>query len=169
MITRSVQSRIESKIGKGKAIIIVGPRQVGKTTLIKNFLAEEDYQFFDGDDPTIRNILDTPNTETIRRLIGNKKIVFIDEGQRINGIGLTLKIIIDQFKDIQLWVSGSSSFTLFDKLNEPLTGRKWEYELFPISWEEYENHFGYLRAEQQLETRLLFGFYPDVAIYTEIY
>lgn len=165
MITRSVQSRIESKIGKGKAIIIVGPRQVGKTTLIKNFLAEEDYQFFDGDDPTIRNILDTPNTETIRRLIGNKKIVFIDEGQRINGIGLTLKIIIDQFKDIQLWVSGSSSFTLFDKLNEPLTGRKWEYELFPISWEEYENHFGYLRAEQQLETRLLFGFYPDVINY----
>ena len=165
MITRSVQSRIESKIGKGKAIIIVGPRQVGKTTLIKKFLAEEDYQFFDGDDPTIRNILDTPNTETIRRLIGNKKIVFIDEGQRINGIGLTLKIIIDQFKDIQLWVSGSSSFTLFDKLNEPLTGRKWEYELFPISWEEYENHFGYLRAEQQLETRLLFGFYPDVINY----
>ena len=95
-------------------------------------------------------------------MIGDKAVVFIDEGQRIKGIGLTLKIIVDQFKDVQLWVSGSSSFSLFDELNEPLTGRKWEYELFPISWEEYEGHVGYLKAEQQLETRLLYGMYPDV-------
>ena len=162
MIDRTIKDRIESKIGKGKAIIIVGPRQVGKTTLIRSLLADQDFIFFDGDDPTVRKILDTPNTEDIRRLIGNKKVVFIDEGQRINGIGLTLKIIVDQFKDIQLWVSGSSSFTLFDELSEPLTGRKWEYELYPISWEEYENHVGYLKAEQELDTRLLYGFYPDV-------
>ncbi len=162
MIERTLKSRIESKIGRGKAIIIVGPRQVGKTTLIKTLLSNEEYKFFDGDDPTTRRMLDTPNTEDIRRLIGNKKVVFIDEGQRIKGIGLTLKIIVDQFKDIQLWVSGSSSFTLFDELSEPLTGRKWEYELFPISWEEYEEHVGFLKAEQQLETRLLYGLYPDV-------
>ena len=162
MIERTIRNRIEPKIGRGKAIIIVGPRQVGKTTLIKSQLEGKDYQFFDGDDPRIRHILNTPNTEEIRRLIGNKKVVFIDEGQRINGIGLTLKIITDQFKDVQLWVSGSSSFSLFDELNEPLTGRKWEYELFPISWEEYENHVGYLKADLQLENRLLYGLYPDV-------
>lgn len=162
MIDRTITARIVSKIGRGKAIIIVGSRQVGKTTLIKKQLQDVDYQFFDGDDPAVRNILNTPNTEDIRRLIGNKKVVFIDEGQRIKGIGLTMKIIVDQFKDVQLWVSGSSSFTLFDELNEPLTGRKWEYELYPISWEEYENHVGYLKARQQLETRLLYGFYPDV-------
>lgn len=162
MIKRTIQSRIESKIGRGKAIIIVGPRQVGKTTLIKEQLSNQDYQFFNGDDPRIRNLLNSPNTEEIRRLIGNKKIVFIDEGQRINGIGLTLKIITDQFKDVQLWVSGSPSFSLFDELNEPLTGRKWEYELYPISWEEYENHVGYLKADLQLENRLLYGLYPDV-------
>ena len=162
MIERTLKSRIESKVGKGKAIIIVGPRQVGKTTLIKDQLRGEEYQFFDGDDPAVRKILETPSTEDIRRLIGKKKVVFIDEGQRIKGIGLTLKIIVDQFRDVQLWVSGSSSFTLFDELNEPLTGRKWEYELFPISWEEYEDHVGYLKAEQQLETRLLYGLYPDV-------
>jgi hypothetical protein len=142
--------------------MIVGPRQVGKTTLINNQLAGNDFQFFDGDDPSVRSLLSTPNTESIRRLIGSSKIVFIDEAQRIEGIGLTLKIIIDQFKDVQLWISGSSSFNLFNELSEPLTGRKWEYELFPFSWEEYENHVGYLKAEQNLENRLIFGMYPEV-------
>lgn len=73
-----------------------------------------------------------------------------------------MKIMIDRFKNVQLFVSGSSSFDLSDKINEPLTGRKWEYKLYPISWEEYENHHGYLFAEQNLENRLLYGFYPDV-------
>lgn len=142
--------------------MIIGPRQVGKTTLIQKELAGKEYRFFDGDDPTVRQILREPNTERLRSLIGNSKIVFVDEAQRIEGIGLTLKIIIDQFKDVQLWISGSSSFTLSHELNEPLTGRKWKYELLPISWEEYEDHLGYLKAEQQLENRLLYGFYPDV-------
>jgi len=162
MIARTLTPIIERKIGRGKAIIIVGPRQVGKTTLIRTQLSGSDIQFFDGDDPTVRSLLDTPNTEKIRKLLGGNKIVFIDEAQRINGIGLTLKIITDQFKDVQLWVSGSSSFSLFNELNEPLTGRKWEYELFPISWEEYEAHVGYLKAEQDLENRLIYGMYPDI-------
>jgi predicted AAA+ superfamily ATPase len=86
----------------------------------------------------------------------------VDEAQRIDGIGLTLKIITDQFKDVQLFVSGSSSFDLGNKLNEPLTSRKWEYELFPISWEEFEKKEGFVKSEQQIENRLLFGFYPEV-------
>jgi predicted AAA+ superfamily ATPase len=86
----------------------------------------------------------------------------VDEAQRIPGIGLTLKIITDQFKQVQLLVSGSSSFDLGNELNEPLTGRKWEYELFPVCWEEYENYVGHIKSEQQLESRLLFGFYPEV-------
>lgn len=162
MIKRTLQDRIHSKIGRGKAIIIIGPRQVGKTTLISSYLKGADYHFFDGDDPVTRTQLDTPNTEQIRTIIGNKKVVFIDEAQRINNIGLTMKIIVDQFKDVQLWISGSSSFSLFNELNEPLTGRKWEYELFPISWEEFEEDQGYMIAERQLEDRLRFGMYPDV-------
>lgn len=162
MIERTLNQRIKSKIGRGKAILIIGPRQVGKTTLTLNYLKGEDYKFFDGDDPVTRSLLDTPNTETIRVLLENKKIVFIDEAQRIKNIGLTMKIIVDQFKDVQLWISGSSSFSLFNELNEPLTGRKWEYEMFPISWEEFENHVGYLSASQQLNNRLRFGMYPDV-------
>lgn len=167
MITRTLTSIIRGKNGRGKAIMIVGPRQVGKTTLIMNELKGQEFQFFNGDDPAVRRQLDTPTTAKIRALIGNKKIVFIDEAQRINGIGLTLKIIIDQFKGVQLWISGSSSFTLFNELSEPLTGRKWEYELLPISWEEYEQHVGYLQADSDLENRLIYGMYPDVLNYPD--
>lgn len=162
MLERYLESRIRNNINTGKAIVLVGARQVGKTTLLKSILNEFEYLFLDGDDPTTRSLLSNPNTEQIRTIIGDNKIVFLDEAQRIPGIGLTLKIITDQFKKVQLFVSGSSSFDLGNELNEPLTGRKWEYELFPITWEEYENNIGFLRSEQQLENRLLFGFYPEV-------
>ena len=162
MITRTLENKIRNKIGSGKAIVLVGARQVGKTTLIKSVLKDNDFLFLDADDPTIRSMLTNPNTEQIRTILADNRIVFLDEAQRISGIGLTLKIITDQFKDVQLFVSGSSSFDLGNELNEPLTGRKWEYELFPISWEEYENKIGFVNSEQQLENRLLYGFYPDV-------
>jgi predicted AAA+ superfamily ATPase len=162
MISRIIEQRITEKINGGKAIVLVGARQVGKTTLLRNILNDKEYLFLDADDPTIRNLLSNPNTEQIKTIIADNKIVFIDEAQRIPGIGLTLKIITDQFKNVQLFVSGSSSFDLGNALNEPLTGRKWEYELFPISWEEYENNIGFIKSEQQLENRLLYGFYPEV-------
>lgn len=162
MFPRILENRIREKIGGGKAIVLVGARQVGKTTLIRSILKGIDFLFLDADDPTIRSMLTNPNTEQIRTILSDNKIVFIDEAQRISGIGLTLKIITDQFKDVQLFVSGSSSFDLGNALNEPLTGRKWEYELFPISWEEYENKIGFIKSEQQLENRLLYGFYPEV-------
>lgn len=162
MYQRTLKETIERKINKGKAIILTGPRQVGKTTLLKGLVDTKKYLFLDGDDATVRSLLNNPNTEQIKSIIGNNKLVFIDETQRIEGIGLTLKIIIDQLKNIQLFVSGSSSFDLSKALNEPLTGRKWEYELYPISWEEFEDKEGYLVAEQQLENRLLYGFYPDI-------
>ncbi len=162
MYQRIVENSIRDKIGSGKAIIIVGARQVGKTTLIKKILEGKEYLFLDADDFSIRQLLLNPNTEEIRTILRENTIVFVDEAQRIDGIGLTLKIITDQFKNVQLFVSGSSSFDLGNKLNEPLTGRKWEYELFPMSWEEFEEKEGFVKSEQQLENRLLFGFYPEV-------
>ena len=162
MIKITLNKLISGRFFKGKAIILIGPRQVGKTTLMKNILKNDNYLFLDGDDPTIRNILTEPNTEQLRSIIGDNNLVFLDEAQRISGIGITLKIITDQFKDVQLLVSGSSSFQLSNQLFEPLTGRKWEYELFPISWEELEDHYGYIVSEQQIENRLLYGFYPEV-------
>lgn len=162
MYSRYLRERIEKRLGSGKAIVVIGPRQVGKTTLIESILESKDYLLLDGDDPKTRTLLTEPNTEQIRAIIGKYKFVFIDEAQRIEGIGLTMKIITDRFKGVQLFTSGSSSFDLTNKINEPLTGRKWEYQLFPISWEEFETHHGYLNSEQQLENRLLYGFYPDV-------
>lgn len=162
MYSRHLREIIERKLGSGKAIVVIGPRQVGKTTLIESILDKKDYLLLDGDDPKTRTLLTEPNTEQIRAIIGKYKFVFIDEAQRIEGIGLTMKIITDRFKEVQLLASGSSSFDLTNKINEPLTGRKWEYKLFPISWEEFENHHGYLNSEQQLENRMLYGFYPDV-------
>lgn len=162
MYSRFISDGIKNRMDSGKAIVVIGPRQVGKTTLIESILESKDYLLLDGDDPKTRTLLTEPNTEQIRTILGKYNYVFIDEAQRIEGIGLTMKIITDRFKNVQLFASGSSSFDLSNKINEPLTGRKWEYNLFPISWEEYENHHGYLFAEQNLENRLLYGFYPDV-------
>ncbi|MBB6480756.1 ATP-binding protein [Spirochaeta isovalerica] len=162
MFARYLESEILKKIPSGKAILVTGPRQVGKTTLIKKLLERKDYLFLDCDDPTVRSVLSSINTEELKTLIGNHKYVFIDEAQRIPGIGLTLKIIVDQLNDVRLLVSGSSSFDLSNALNEPLTGRKWEYELLPVSWEELETSIGFLAAEQKLENCLLYGLYPDV-------
>jgi len=110
----------------------------------------------------VRRLLDSPNTEQLRQILGNSRLVFIDEAQRIANIGLTAKIIIDQFQEKQLILSGSSSFNLSTTMEEPLTGRKWSYEIFPVSWQEWQDHIGYLKAEQDLDNRLVFGLYPDV-------
>lgn len=162
MIERSIKTSIENRFGKGKAIFLIGPRQVGKSTLFKQILAERDFLFLNGDDPTVRKILTNPNIEQLKNIIGNYKIVFIGQAQRIENIGITLKLITDQIDAVQLLISGSSAFELNNQTNEPLTGRKWEYKLFPISWLEFENHVGFLKAEQQLELRILYGMYPDI-------
>lgn len=161
MIKRVLSQIIQSKTNK--AIIVLGPRQTGKTTLLNSILQDLNNKLFlDCDDPLVRELLENANTEKLRQIIGNKSVVFIDEAQRVKNIGLTLKIITDQFKQVQLYVSGSTSFELANEINEPLTGRKWEYILYPISWKELENHFGFLKSVQQLEQRLIFGMYPDV-------
>jgi hypothetical protein len=163
MINRELEHRIRSKIHKGKAIILLGPRQTGKTTLILKILsASGEFLLLNCDDPVVREQLDNANIESLRQMLGKYRTVFIDEAQRINNTGLTLKLITDTFKNIQLLVSGSSSFELADRINEPLTGRKWEYFLYPVSWKEFSDHAGNLNTARQLESRLLYGMYPEV-------
>ncbi len=162
MIIRTLQNPLSERLFKGKTLIVTGPRQVGKTTLLKTVLSGRDYLFLDGDDPLVRSRLTNPNTREIGAILGNANLVFIDEAQRIENIGLTAKIIHDQFKDVQLLMSGSSAFELRNHTNESLTGRKWEYHLYPVSYEELEQSTSFLDARKDLATRLIFGFYPDV-------
>jgi predicted AAA+ superfamily ATPase len=162
-INRLLKADIEELFNLGKAIVLIGPRQVGKSTLLKQILKEKEPNLFlDGDDFTIQQQLEIPNTEFLKRLIGEHTIVFIDEAQRISNIGITSKIIIDQFPHVQLILSGSSALDLNNEINEPLTGRKWEYNLFPISMEELQLSQGFLKTHQQLEDRIIYGMYPDV-------
>jgi len=163
MINRKLEGIIKNRIASKKAIIVLGPRQTGKTTLIEKISsARGDYLILDGDDPLVRMRLENANTEELRQIIGKHHTVFIDEAQRIKNIGLSLKIIIDKIRPEQLFVSGSSSLELANEINEPLTGRKWEYMLYPISWQELHEDIGYITALQQLEQRIIFGFYPEV-------
>lgn len=166
MIFRTLAGVIVKKLGTGKAILVLGPRQVGKTTLLQGIAKNSGpYLFLNADDPAVRYRLEDVNTEGLKQIIGKYKLVFIDEAQQIKNIGQTLKLIADGFKKVQLLVSGSSAFELANKLNEPLTGRKWEYKMYPVSWQELQNHVGSVAAHSQLEQRLVCGMYPDVIMH----
>jgi predicted AAA+ superfamily ATPase len=162
MIERIIQKYIEKDFFTGKAIVVLGPRQVGKTTLIQKILQEKKHLSLNADDATVRQLLNEPDTFRLQQIIADNTIVFIDEAQRLPQVGLTLKLITDQFKHVQLVVSGSSALELSNQTNEPLTGRKWEYLLYPISWPELETFIGFVESEKQLEHRLIYGMYPDV-------
>ena len=163
MIARRLRKKLSERWEDRKAIIVLGPRQVGKTTILRSFCAEKGgYLFLDGDQSDDRAILEKQNLQSLKQIIGKHHTVFIDEAQRISNIGLTLKIIHDQMPEVKLVVSGSSSLDLASEISEPLTGRKWEFRMFPISWEELSDDIGFLNAKKQLHNRLIYGMYPDV-------
>jgi uncharacterized protein len=163
MIKRKLTEIINDKLFQGKTLILTGARQTGKTTLLLSILESwDDYISLNCDETIVREMLQDANTSDLKRIIGKNRIVFIDEAQRIKNIGLTLKLIHDQFSDVQLIASGSSSFDLANEINEPLTGRKWEYTLYPVSWSELVGDAGYVNAMSQLNQRVIYGMYPDV-------
>lgn len=164
MIQRQLQSLIQNRLFQGKAILLIGARQVGKSTLFHQISSnrKESILNLNCDEPEIKEMLTNQNTPELKNIIGNNKIVIIDEAQRVPDIGMTLKRINDNFPDVQLLVTGSSSFELHNKLNEPLTGRKYEYHLYPISTAEIYNTSGLLSVRQHFESRLIYGSYPDV-------
>jgi len=163
MIFRKLEEIISARLFSGKAIMVIGARQTGKTTSINNIINNlQNVLVLNGDDAVVRTLLSSVNTEQIRAIIGDHKTVFIDEVQRIENIGLTAKIIVDNMAEIQLILSGSSSFEIKNSLSESLTGRKWEYIMYPIIWSELEKTYGYVHAQQQLELRMLYGMYPEI-------
>ena len=164
MVERLLQKNIEKRLKDEKAIILFGPRQVGKSTLME--LMENQFEKpianWNSDQSDIRNILQNPTSDFLKILIGNAKTLIIDEAQRIENIGIIIKLITDQIKNVKVIATGSSSFDLANKINEPLTGRKWEYQLFPLSFEEMSNQNGFLEERRLLEHRLVFGYYPEI-------
>ena len=164
IIKRRLQETIAQRLFKGKVIVVLGGRQVGKTTLVEHLLADLDAPAMElnGDEADVRELLANTTSTRLRTIVGGKKIVFIDEGQRIGNIGITLKLFADKLKDVQVIATGSSSFELFAKLNEPLTGRKFQFQLFSPSYLEMVDHHGLLTENRLLEHRLIFGYYPEI-------
>jgi len=165
MIKRSLSKNIESVLSRNKAVILLGARQTGKTTLLKNmFENTSNTLWFNGDEPDVQNLFSNATSSSLRAAINNYSTVIIDEAQRIENIGIKLKLITDQIPNIQLIATGSSAFELSNKINEPLTGRKWEYQLFPLSFSEMVNHHGLLEEKRLLNNRLIYGYFPDVVV-----
>ncbi len=163
MIQRKLSKIIESDLFKGKAIIIFGARQTGKTTLLKAILSNYDkVLWLNGDESDAQAIFEQPTSTRLKHLFAKKRIVIIDEAQRIENIGIKLKLITDHIPEIQVIATGSSSFELANKVNEPLTGRKWEHQIYPVSFEEMVNHHGFLEEQRLLNHRLVYGCYPEV-------
>jgi len=164
MIPRTITSSILQRLNKGKAIIILGPRQSGKTTLLKEFqrLYPNDANYYNCDDAETRALFSSGSISMLRQLFGNMKMLLIDEAQKIENAGLAIKIIVDNLPGVQVIATGSSAFELSDKLNEPLTGRKWEYQLLPLSFEELATHSTPFDEIRLLKLRLMYGTYPDV-------
>jgi uncharacterized protein len=163
-IHRSLEKQIRRRLFSGKAIILYGPRQVGKSTLLSYIQqqVEEPVLLLNCDNLDVIRLLSEPQIGDLNRLVGTHRIVLIDEAQRIRNIGLTLKLFTDQMPDVQLIVTGSSALELANSVNEPLTGRKFEYRLMPFSVKELVDQFGFLDISRNLGNMLVFGTYPDV-------
>ena len=164
MFQRTLQQIILDKSFRHKAIILLGARQVGKTTLLRNIIKghDESTLYLNCDEPRTVAALTNRNLEDVKALIGANRLVVIDEAQKVDNIGLSIKIIVDNIPDVQVIATGSSAFELRNRLNEPLTGRKYEFQMFPISTDEIYQTNGYLDVLKLLETRLIFGSYPDI-------
>lgn len=165
IIKREIQDLIEKRLFKGKIIIIYGARQVGKTTLVKELIKKygDELSYYSGDDFDVRDKLADKTSAQLNSFLKNKKFVVIDEAQRIKNIGLSLKLMIDNNPEIQIIATGSSSFELANKIAEPLTGRVYEYYLYPFSLEELKLLYNDLEIERLLEHFMVYGSYPDVA------
>lgn len=167
MIQRTLQKVLEQYMGKGKAILLIGARQVGKSTLFQMLtdkVAEDKIVWLNCDLQNVREMLTNPLMTNLQLLTTDKEVVVVDEAQRVENIGLVLKLIADNFPHVQLLVTGSSALDLHNRLNEPLTGRKIEYHLYPLSTGELFAAKGFMAMGELLERRMIYGSYPDVLL-----
>ncbi len=165
MIERNFRHKIEKSLEKGKAAIVMGARQIGKSTLLQQMFADRnDVLWLNGDEYDTREMFEKITSTRLKSIIGNNKIVVIDEAQRIPDIGLKMKLITDQIKGVKLVATGSSSFELTSKINESLAGRKRELQMFPLSFSEMAAHTNLLDELRMIPHRLVYGYYPEVVV-----
>ena len=164
MIERLLKNLIEKRLYRNKAIIVIGPRQVGKTTLLKMLVSDTKNKVLEWncDEPDVRRKLTEPTSTELKAEIGDADLILIDEAQRVKNIGITLKLLIDNYPEKQVIATGSSAIEMSNSINEPLTGRKYEYVMYPFSCEELFNEFGEQEERRMLERRLIYGSYPEV-------
>ncbi|HMR89093.1 MAG TPA: ATP-binding protein [Saprospiraceae bacterium] len=169
MIKRTLFEAIKAKIDFKKAIILLGPRQVGKTFLIQKITEEIRLPFLmiNGDNPADRLLWTNPDFQLIQSLIAPYQLIVFDEAQRIENIGLTVKMIVDAKFDKQVIITGSSALGLGDTIQEPLTGRKWEFTMFPVAWSELKDTYTLAKSLPMLEQLLVFGSYPEIILREE--
>ncbi|MCK9171490.1 MAG: AAA family ATPase [Treponema sp.] len=156
MIERLLEKTILEKLPKGKIIVLVGPRQVGKTTLLKSVLQKRGKRalFWNCDEPDIREILQNATSTRLKNLAGNAELIIIDEAQRIKDIGITIKLMAENFSGVQVAVTGSSALEFSNSINE--------YMLSPLSCGELCRYYGTLEEKRLLKGRLIYGAYPEI-------
>jgi len=164
IIERKIEKLILDKVQANKVIVISGARRVGKTFLIKKILQEcnFEYLFLNGEDLNTHLLLSKRSVENYRQVLGSRKLLVIDEAQKVPEIGEILKLMVDEIEGLHIIVSGSSALDLFNQTGEPLTGRKYSYTLFPFCEAEYDNAENKVSKPDKLKQRLVFGNYPEL-------
>ncbi|MCG2701269.1 ATP-binding protein [Candidatus Parcubacteria bacterium] len=162
-INRYIKNDVIKKLQPNKVVVLYGPRQVGKTTLVKDILKniKGKYLFLNGENRSAQKWLSSQEIDVFKQYIGDNKLLVIDEAQKIKNIGLNLKLIVDHFEGIKVLATGSSSFELANQVGEPLVGRKWQFTLYPISQIELKDYESRDETDNKLESKLIYGSYPE--------
>jgi len=164
MFNRVLDKNLQQHFFKGMGIVLIGPKQVGKTTLIQSILENSNYKsvYYNCDEPDVKRSLENVTSAQIKNIIGNNDIVVIDEAQRVENIGITLKLMVDNFKDKQFIITSSFALEIADKIFEPLTGRQLLYHLYPMCiCEVYEGKTS-IEIKRNIDWHLVYGMYPKV-------
>lgn len=163
MIKRAIEERIHNALAKKKIVTIMGPRQVGKSTLAGAMIPEDANDLeINGDNTDVQTMFVNVDDTKMKVLIGNKNFLFVDEAQKIGNVGNMLKIVVEKFDDVKVIVTGSSAFKLAEAVNESLTGRKREFRLYPLSFKEMADETSVLEESRMIDHRLIYGYYPEV-------
>jgi len=164
ILNRHIENRFKKAIQPNKVIVLLGPRRVGKTVLLEKIISEIDkpYLLLNGEDILTAQALQRRSVIHYEKLLEGKKLLIIDEAQKVPEIGKILKLIVDSIKGIEIIVTGSSAFDIARNTGEPLTGRKKTYHLFPFSELEYQQTETIIERQERLRDRLIFGNYPEL-------